>query len=166
MPSQRLAHITATLEAEKQNITEELKQITDTYWAIWRKTNGDIVTQRRGGDGSRKQGSLAPTVRVRNEGDGGAVSVRWRVYENNYARLNLAEKSSLTFANEMTRKKNGLTSTSALMNKAQKWERELIEEILKQLNPLIMEMNAVHEALKKIKAVERQLSKTAENQEA
>lgn len=166
MPSQRLATITAALEAEKLNITEELKQSTDAYWAIWRKTNSDIVTRRNMGDGTRKQGSLAPSVRTRNESDGGAVTVRWKSYSNNYARLNLAEKESLKYAKELPRKRNGITDAEVLLKRAEKWERELIAEILKKLDPLILEMNAVHQALKKIKTVERQLSKTTEAQEA
>ena len=165
MTSQRLATITATLDAEKEKIADELKRSVDAYWAIWRKTNSDIVTKRHKGDTSRKQGSLAPSVRIRKESDGGAVTVRWRNYSNNYARLNLANKESLKYAKELPRNKSGITDTRALLRVAEKWERELVIEILNTINPLILEMSAVHEAIKKIKTVERQLLKTTKAQE-
>lgn len=156
--TQRLASLIGDLLDVKASIHDEVELVIGKYWVRWKLKNREIIKARVAGDKRINVGKVAPSLRV-YKGENSASYVRWRLYDNPYGQVNLRDKQFQKFAKEFRREKNGQTRLSNLIDKSQEWERSLIEETHKQLQPLVSEMHGINEAVKKLNVAIRAIEK-------
>lgn len=155
---ERLEWHIANLQESKEEINKEVAEIIDRYWLLWKIKNREIITRSKSGDSRLKVGKVAPSLRIYKEGIC-ASYVRWRIYDDSYAQMNLRKKGQQHFADELGRDKTGITSLKKILKVARDWERQLIERTHAQLTPLIKELNAMNEAIKKLRVAIRAIEK-------
>ena len=95
------------------------------------------------------------------------VTLRWRIYENSWARLNVAKsnKQTLRYAKELKRNKDGTTSRFQLVKNAESWEVKLIDEFLIEAEPIITLINMIHQSLKLLNNTKTLETKEIQNAE-
>lgn len=144
------------LSDKKETHLQNLECLVDEYWVKWRDTNKKIISNSGNPDATAKVGAIAPSIRIYSGKKLDRITLRWRVYANNWARVNLhnGDKKKLQYANEIPRLKDGTTSKAKLYAKATSWEVELIDEFLAEANPLINFIKLIHEIQKQVSKFE------------
>ncbi|MBH0017855.1 hypothetical protein [Pseudoalteromonas sp. NGC95] len=113
-------------------------------------TNRKIIAQSANPDLNAKVGKVAPSIRIYKTKNHNRVTLRWRVYDNSWARLNVAKsnKQTLRYANELKRNKDGTTTRYQLVKNAESWEVEFIDKFLSEAEPIITLINIIHQSIK------------------
>mgnify|MGYP003666655977 CR=1 FL=1 len=130
------------LTDKKDDLALKLDSLVDGYWGVWRDINRQIISQAANPDRTDKVGKVAPSIRIYQTKNHNRVTLRWRIYENSWARLNVAKsnKQTLRYAKELKRNK--------LVKNAESWEVSLIDEFLIKAEPIITLINMIHQSLK------------------
>ena len=138
------------LTSKKDELASLLESLVDEYWVTWRDTNRNIISQSGNPDSVARVGAVAPSIRVYATKAHDRIILRWRIYENSWARLNAAkqDKQTLRYAKEIKRNKDGTTSRFKLTKVAVSWEVEQIDKFLSEAEPVITLINSIHQSLK------------------
>ncbi|ATC88996.1 MULTISPECIES: hypothetical protein [Pseudoalteromonas] len=138
------------LTDKKDDLALQLDSLVDGYWIAWRDRNRKIIAQSANSDLNAKVGKVAPSIRIYKTKNHNRITLRWRVYDNSWARLNVAKsnKQTLRYANELKRNKDGTTSRFQLVKNAESWEVEFIDKFLSEAEPIITLINIIHQSIK------------------
>ncbi|MCC5880053.1 MAG: hypothetical protein JJU03_09205 [Idiomarina sp.] len=157
----RLEEAREQLLGFKRKAIDRLEYATSRYWAMWKMKNRQVIKANTQGDRREKPGLVAPSLRVYS-GEFGAVYMRWRIYPNNYARINLVKKEARVFAKDISRNKNGITDLDKILKAAREWKEPIIRQTHGMFEPLIREQAAIHESIRKINAAIRAIQRLTE----
>tara|TARA_R110000744_G_scaffold57431_1_gene120619 strand:+ start:11555 stop:12139 length:585 start_codon:yes stop_codon:yes gene_type:complete len=155
------------LTDKKDDLALKLDSLVDGYWCAWRDMNRQIISQAANPDRTDKVGKVAPSIRIYKTKNHNRVTLRWRIYENSWARLNVAKsnKQTLRYAKELKRNKDGTTSRFQLVKNAESWEVKLIDEFLIEAEPIITLINMIHQSLKLLNNTKNLETKEIQNAE-
>lgn len=145
-----VSEVIQTLTTKKDNLSSRLESLVDEYWVTWRDINRNIISQSANPDSVARVGVIAPSIRIYENKSHDRIILRWRIYENSWARLNVAKenKQTLRYGKEISRNKDGTTSRTKLAKVSVSWEMELVDKFLTAADPIITLMNCIHQSLK------------------
>lgn len=148
---QSLKDIEKTIEAEIALRVKAATALSDSYWEWFRKSCKDAWAAKNRGE-DVNLGKVAPAIMKKKSGQGYVHYLRWRLWGGDFARRsNKSIGRDIGTANQSDYKSE--------LIKACSWELTKALELEEKLIPIRAEICAMREAIVRLRAGQRKLSK-------